>query len=382
MTTIAFFGHDSGDAAVRRRVRAFQDDGLDVVGFMMRRGPDEQREWENVDLGETRDAAFVHRALQVFKGARLAANAREKLARADVIYARNLDMLACAFLAKRHCKLATPVIYESLDVHRLLTRNDPIGAVFRMVERALLKRSRGLVVSSPGFLRNHFERRYGALENTFLVENRMVSGANYGTRRSIESSETGESVVLLRIGWVGNLRCARSLDLLCALADALPNDVEIRLHGQPSRIEVPVFEPRVNARKNMRYFGRYKAPEDLAQIYGEIDVVWAGDFMEAGTNSVWLLPNRIYEGGYYTVPSIAPAGTETALWIEQNACGFILPEPLEKSLLDLIVSLIHDRAPLHQRALALAQLPLETFVQPRGLMSDIVQRALYGQKAA
>ncbi len=382
MTSIAFFGHDAADAAIRRRVQAFRDDGLNVIGFMMRRGPPEDREWDNIDLGETRDGAFVQRALQVFKGARLASAARDKLALADVFYARNLDMLACAFLVKRRCRLATPVIYESLDVHRLLTREDLLGAMLRMLERALLRRSAGLVVSSPGFLRHHFERRYGVVENTFLVENRLAPGAQYGARFRTVNLEAGDHPGRLRIGWVGNLRCKRSLDLLCALADTYPDEVEIRLHGQPARTEIKVFEPLIDARQNMRYFGRYRAPEDLSWIYAGLDLVWAGDFMEAGTNSVWLLPNRIYEGGYYSVPSIAPAGTETAAWVERHACGFTLSEPLHKTLPDLIGDLLNDSEPLRERVAQLAGLPEETFVQPQGLLSEIVCRTLSRLEAA
>ena len=73
MTTIAFFGHDAADAAVRRRVKSFVGDGMDVVGFMMRRR-DVSPEWKNVDLGKTRDGAFLQRIKQVFAGARKAAD--------------------------------------------------------------------------------------------------------------------------------------------------------------------------------------------------------------------------------------------------------------------------------------------------------------------
>ena len=131
MTRIAFFGHDAADAAIRRRVRGFLDDGLQVTGFMMRRRDPGALDCEHVDLGETRDGAFMQRIWQVFAGARRAAADRARLAAADVIYARNLDMLACAFLARRHAGLVTPVIYESLDVHRLLTRSDLVGKAMR-----------------------------------------------------------------------------------------------------------------------------------------------------------------------------------------------------------------------------------------------------------
>ena len=382
MTRIAFFGHDAADAAVRRRVRGFLDDGLDVTGFMMRRRDPGTLDWDNVDLGETRDGAFVQRIRQVFAGARLAAANREKLAAADVIYARNLDMLACAFLAKRYAGLDTPVIYESLDVHRLLTRPDIIGKAMRWLEHSLLKRTVGLVVSSPGFIRNHFEKHYAGDYRAFLVENRLAPGAAYGARPDVVAPDATSAAQPLRLGWVGNLRCKRSFDLLCQLADQFPDQLEIRLHGVPSRTEIPVFEPLIDARPNMTFFGRYRSPEDLAGIYDKLDVVWAGDFMEAGYNSVWLLPNRIYEGGYYCTPSIAPSGTETAAWIARHDCGFLIDEPLDRSLPDLLRQLMADRHPIAARAGALALLPDDTFIQPRGFLAEIVARSLAENTAA
>jgi succinoglycan biosynthesis protein ExoL len=341
MTRIAFFGHDAADAAIRRRVRGFLDDGLQVTGFMMRRRDPGTLEYENVDLGETRDGAFVQRIRQVFAGARRAAADRAKLAAADVIYARNLDMLACAFLARRHAGLVTPVIYESLDVHRLLTRSDFIGKAMRRLERSLLKRTVGLVVSSPGFIRNHFEKHYAGDYRAFLVENRLAPGASYGLRPGVPGPGACGVTRPLRLGWVGNLRCKRSFELLCQLADQF-----------------------------------------LAGIYDNLDVVWAGDFMEAGYNSVWLLPNRIYEGGYYCTPSIAPSSTETAAWLTQHDCGILVDEPLDQTLPQLIASLVADRGPIAERAAALARAPDNTFIQPPGFLASIVACCLSRSRTA
>jgi succinoglycan biosynthesis protein ExoL len=369
MPQIAFFGHDAGDAAVRRRVRALRDDGFDVTGFMMRRGELAPTDWPLIDLGQTHDGAFAQRILQVFRGALIAVRANDALASADLIYARNLDMLACAFLAKRLAGLKTPVVYESLDVHRLVCRGDAIGGALRWLEGTLLARSAALVVSSPGFLRNHFERHYPPHPRTLLVENRLAWGQGYGARRVPDHKDPPGK---LRIGWVGNLRCKRSLDLLCALADELGEAVEIRLHGVPARTEIPDFESLLEARANMVYQGRYKSPEDLLSIYAGLDVVWAGDFMEAGFNSVWLLPNRIYEGGYFCTPAIAPSGTEAAAWLERHDCGFTLDEPLEKTLPKLARSLLVDATRLRDKGEALARLPEDTFVQPRGYLRALL----------
>lgn len=378
MIKVAFFGHDAGDAAVRRRVRAMQDGGVSVIGFMMRRQDNVAPEWTNVDLGQTRDSAFLQRIMRVFSGARIAADRSDALSDVDVIYARNLDMLACAFLAKRYAKLDTPVIYESLDVHRLLTRADWIGVVFRGIERRLLRRTIGLVVSSPGFLRNHFEKHYSGSYTPFLVENRLAAASEFGPRP--EPADTRQQVsrpdARLRVGWVGNLRCQRSFDLLCELADRYRDRIDIKLHGQPARTEIPVFEPEIDARANVSFAGRYRSPEDLAAIYDGLDVVWAGDFMEAGFNSSWLLPNRIYEGGYYATPAIAPAGTQTAAWIKQNDCGFSLEEPLEETLPELFQNMIDDRGRLAACRSRLLEMPNEVFIEPNGFFAEVLEQAL------
>ena len=374
MTHVAYFGHAAHDAAVRRRVQGFRDDGLEVTGFTMRRRDDPATGWDNVDLGRTYDGNYIQRVRSVFSGAELAA-ASGRLADADLIYARNLDMLAAAFLAKRKLGLKAPVMYECLDVHRLLTRNDPVGFIFRRLEGALLKRSRRLVVSSPGYLENYFSRRHRGQYQPVLVENRLAAGADYGDRptRAATASSPGEP---LRLGWIGVLRCARSLDLLLALAQEAGPAVEIHLHGVPALTEIPDFHERVKGVPNLTFHGSYRSPEDLAAIYAPLDVVWAGDFMEQGYNSVWLLPNRIYEGGYYGVPAIAPAGTQTAKWIADADAGFVIEEDLGQSLPALLSRLSADRSEISARRAALLALPGETFVQPPGLLKQIIKDAL------
>lgn len=375
MTRIAFFGHDAADAAVRRRVQGFRDDGLDVIGFTMRRRDDVKVDWQNVDLGRTFDGAYRQRIQSIFDGAKKAAAQRDLLASADIIYARNLDMLATAFLAKRYAKLKTPVIYEALDVHRLLTRKDLIGLVLRRIEGALLKRTRRLAVSSPGFLDNYFSIRHRGQYQPFLIENRLAAGADYGARPAPDSVIPSADEPL-RLGWVGGLRCARSLGLLIDLAKEIGPQVQVVMHGVASPVEMPDFQERIAGLSNVTFHGRYRSPEDLARIYGGLDLVWAGDFMEAGYNSVWLLPNRIYEGGYYGVPSIAPEGTQTAKWINARGVGFDAPEDLARTLPELIRSLMADRQRIAEKRKRLLALPEDTFVAPRGELAALISEAL------
>jgi succinoglycan biosynthesis protein ExoL len=182
----------------------------------------------------------------------------------------------------------------------------------------------------------------------------------------------------LRIGWVGRLRCTRSLGLLVDLARQLGPRVKIVLHGVASLTEIPDFHERIQGIENLEFLGRYQAPEDLARIYGDLDLVWAGDFMEAGYNSVWLLPNRLYEGGYYAVPPIAPEGTQTARWITARGIGFTVAEDLGPNLASLIQSLTNDPGRVAVKRSHLLDLPVETFVAPRGELAALIADTLAG----
>lgn len=372
LNTVAYFGHDAADAAVRRRVGAFQRDDFRVIGFMKRRVAHSEPGWENIDLGRTRDGAFVHRIISVFSGTYRSWKAKHTLKSADVIIARNLDMLATAVMARGLSGSSAPIIYECLDVHRMLCRDDFIGRTMRKIEAKLISKTAGLMVSSPAFLTEYFERYHGTDYRSRLVENRLVPGMLDAARGGTEAESPVDAEVAFRLGWVGVLRCSRSLDILCELAGKYPDTLRIEMHGIPALVEVPDFMAKIAPFGNIRFHGRYKSPEDLERIYNSIDAVWSIDFMEDGFNSTWLLPNRIYEGGYFCVPSIAFGGTETSKWLERKQSGFVIGEPLAASAAELVERLIAEPELVAEKRRKLAALDQDAFVQPEGFMRRTV----------
>lgn len=371
MTTIAFFAHDEKDAAVRRRVFAFKKAGYDVAGFSMRRSELADSEWNTVDLGRTHDARFMHRAGAILAGARKAAAARPLLANSDVLYARNLDMALCSQLAMLMTGLKRPLVYECLDVHRLMHRNDSVGMLLRLLERFVLARSALLVVSSPGFLREYFHARHPGKFRAYLIENRLADSPLLGPRPPMRAKPSSP----LRIGWFGVLRCRRSLDLLESLAIRFGSEIEIILRGYPD-VMLPDFHERVRKHHNIRYRGRYKSPEDLQENYAALDLVWAGDFHDAGFNSRWLLPNRLYEGGYFGVPAIAPQDSETGRWVNERTAGFTVAEPLEETFPALVQGLLASPDRIAEMQTRLLGLPRDTFIQPRDEIRTVIREAL------
>ncbi|MEO1274798.1 MAG: hypothetical protein AAFV96_05195, partial [Pseudomonadota bacterium] len=128
----------------------------------------------------------------------------------------------------------------------------------------------------------------------------------------------------------GALGCGRggggpaTLDLLLEVADRLGARCELVLRGNVHRHQLPGFDAALRGRANVRYEGPYSYPDGLAWAYGGLDAVWAQDLWQRGGNSDWLLPNRLYEAGYFGCPTLAVAGTATARRVAETGAGIVV----------------------------------------------------------
>lgn len=333
---LAYFVHDLADPAVTRRVRMLRAGGADPVVLGFRRtdtAPEAVAGSPAVDLGRTYDARLGHRARATALAALGSGRWRRLLADSEAILARTLEMLAVADAARRTCGVRAGLTYECLDIHRLMLGQGVKSKAMRAVERALMRRARLLVVSSPAFLDHYFRPLQGVGRNlaldTLLVENKVLElGGPAGTKRPMRAPGPP-----WRIGWMGAIRCARSLDILSRLAARRPDLVEVRIHGRPAYTEFADFDAQVADAPGVRFAGPYTA-QDLPAIYGDVHFSWAIDYMEEGLNSSWLLPNRIYESGRYGAVPIALAGVQTGRWLAERGFGMRIesPEALEATL--------------------------------------------------
>jgi succinoglycan biosynthesis protein ExoL len=337
---ILYLVHDLSDPAVRRRVLMLQAGGASVrlAGFRRSTIAAAIPGADPIDLGVTHDGGFAQRIFAVANTAAKVRQAFGAVSKPDIIVARNLEMLAIAGRAKAMFGDASlPIVYESLDIHRLMLRDDTIGKTLRAVERFLARDVSLLVTSSPAFVREYFEP-YGQVDAPVdLVENKHLE-----LEPAIDAPADRRSPPW-RIGWFGALRCTRSLDILSAFARRNQGMFEVVLRGRPALTAIPDFERRVDAAPHVSYLGPYRNPEDVGAIYGQVHFSWAIDFFEEGQNSRWLLPNRLYEGCRFGAVPIALEGTETARAVAELGVGIVLREATADCLAEALVHMNDDR---------------------------------------
>ena len=246
---IAYFVHDITDPAVARRVRMLRSGGADVTVLGFRRG-DTLAAIEGapaIDLGRTYDARLAQRVMKVMQRRSSLGKEAAVVHDADILLARNLEMPAIARAAQRRHAPKAALVYECLDLHRLLLSNSLPGRVLRFLERSLMRKARLLIVSSPAFVRA-ITRRVRASARAGIAPRSSSRIRRWSwARRAKPPVNMPEPPAgpPWRIGWFGMIRCQRSLDILCRLADRFPGLVEIVIRGRPARVTFKNFDEQV-----------------------------------------------------------------------------------------------------------------------------------------
>jgi succinoglycan biosynthesis protein ExoL len=371
---VIYLAPDCTDSAVQRRARGFLAAGVDLVSFCFRRSRynvDFVPDWANIEMGMTTERRLVPRLLVIFRAIRLIYRHRRTWRGASILCARNLDLALLAVVGKTLTRSPASLVYEVLDVHPATSVEGVHGSLLRWLERRVLSRSQLLVVSSPAFVDHYFGPVQKYQGQTFLLENKWPRAEIAGMTRSVPY-ELSEEAPVWTIGWFGNIRCPESLRVLTQLADALPDRVRIYIRGHASLLGEQTLQEAIRGRDNMIFDGEYCAPADLAEIYSKVHFNWCVDLC-GGKNSQWLLPNRIYEGGYFGIPALAVDHHETGRLVQQRELGLTLAHPLSEALQELLQRITPDDYRKLRRGIE--ALPASYFVD-EGDVGQLVQRML------
>lgn len=347
-TKLVYFVHDLNDPAVARRLAMLRPHlaAAIIIGFHRAApAPAQLAGWPVLDIGRTADGRLARRALSVLRRLLHLRPLRASLRGATLVIARQLEMLVLAAAARRAYAKNAALVYECLDIHGMMLRS---GAL-RRVESHLLRGVDRVIVSAPAFVDAYLQPVHGArLPPVSLIENKMLRGE----MRDLPALPARPSGPPWRIGWFGVLRCRRSLLLLRELARQYPGHVSVELRGRPSLAAIPDFHELIAAAPGVTFLGAYDRARDLARIYRQVHFTWAIDFYEAGQNSAWLLPNRLYEGGAQGAVPIADASAATGQWLARRNAGVLLHEPLGPGLRQFFMTI--DAASYAAAAAAMA----------------------------
>jgi len=329
---LLFFCPDVTDATTLKRVQQFMDFGYRVTVFGFRRARYNtayQPPWPNVPLGFTTDARYWQRLRALFRAIPALFAHRVALRRAAIFYARNIDQLLLALLARLITSSHAPVAYEVLDIPPILMRRGPVPTLVRAIERLCLRQISLLIVSSPAFHRNYYEAVQKYRGEWFLLENKLHPSISSRPPPVRQAAEGGRPWV---VGYFGLIRGEATFALITRLAERLQGRVVFKFGGILTTVDRAKFEEVLRRCPNIVYGGPYLPQQDLEHLYRDVDFAWALDLEHTDHNSRWLMPCRFYEAGYFGIPCLAVHRFEVGNTIEKHRIGWTFDAPLEESL--------------------------------------------------
>lgn len=350
---VTYLAHDLDDPSIWRRVRMLRQGGAQVRVAGFRRGQGPLPEPATV-LGHTANGRMIQRVRAIVAAwPRIARLVPPQDGGPEVILARNLEMLALgARLARAR---GGRLVYELLDIHGMMLGQGMPARILRRVEAGLMARTSLVVLSSPAF-QTRYLRHFGQPDTpVLLVENKPFARPDTATPQAVPAPGGAEQGGPLIVGWFGMLRCRWSLGVLDQVTRAQPGRFRVILRGRPALDVMEDFHAVVDANPDLSFLGAYDWPDDLPTIYAQLDVAWLIDRYQAGQNSDWLLPNRLYEGCLNGAVPVVLDGTEVARRVEAWGCGVTVAAPDAAAVAAALSSI--DPAGLAARRAAVAALP-------------------------
>lgn len=339
-----FFAPDISDVSTVKRAETFIAHGYQLLVFGFRRGNynrDFEPSWPYTPLGRTQDRQYGRRIAALLGAIPRVVAKHRALRKAAFYYARNIDQLLLALLAKVIGRQRARVIYEVLDVQPAFVGAGWRSRLLRHVERLALRHVDVLVVSSPGFLRHYFQPLQDYRKPWFLLENKLPANfaAITGARRDSGGTRARAHGYRWVVGYCGLIRGQETLDLILRLAERLQGLVLFKFYGVFTTVDRQAFVDATTRLSNVVYEGDYVNPRDLESIYSDLDFAWAIDLENRAHNSRWLLPCRFYEAGYFGVPCLTAGGFEVGSRVSERQIGWNVSEPYEEELTRFFMTL-------------------------------------------
>lgn len=186
--------------------------------------------------------------------------------------------------------------YEVAD----LRQTEGIGKIISFFEKYLYRDIIGMVLTSHTYYYNFYKKRNVIpKEKVFIIENKVTQDlAN--KRPTSKNFSQG----IIKIGLLGFLRYRHPIELLLDFVKKRPNSYMIECYGDgPLRQLIESSSCR-----NIRYHGSFKNPEELPNIYSQIDlnyVVYDKNYLNVRLS----IPNKLYESAFFGVPIVCAEGT-------------------------------------------------------------------------
>lgn len=323
MKEFVFILSSLNDPHYRKRVEEFINNGyrVQVYGFKRKGHTLPDLPYEPIVLGEIEERNYSAR-LNLFRTSikSIAPTCKDK-----IVFYSSLDV---AIFGRIYIK--SPYIYEVCDLTELTIGNKVIRNLLSCTNKIVIKNSLKTIVTSEGFI-EYFGRKLA--DKFHLIPNKVSPNIPTYIERNRKLGD------VIRIGFVGVIRFETIYRFIKVCADYGRN-IEVHLHGIYSEADEWAVKTKNITADNVYYHGRFNNPEDLPEIYENIDILLCTYTPSLGV--MYAEPNKLYEAIYFRCPIIVSENVFLGEKVKRMGVGYAINSMDESSIWAFLESLNDD----------------------------------------
>lgn len=307
---IVFFLTSLSQPRCLKRIKALYEAGYEVEVYGYCRGfydintlPSiiKVQNWGIIDSG----SKYIDR---FFKNRRNIKQAIEKQYKENILYyAFGFDLAFWLSFYKRK-----QFIYESSDLIYTYFSSNILVSFFRGIDKWIIRHSFRTIFTSEGFSLYLFGTR---TPPNIIIQPNRVSSHLENIERSVLKKNTDEIV----FSYVGAFRYPNTVFRFARVIGEKYPQHQFFFYGDS---QLTYLAKQLAARySNIKYFGKFRSPEDLEAIYKTIDVVVAC-YDAKDINEKIAEPNKLYESICFCKPIVVSEGTFLSEQVRKLKVGY------------------------------------------------------------
>lgn len=228
--------------------------------------------------------------------------------------------------------LLTPhrYIYESSDLIYTYFRNKYIMKIFKYLDLKIINKSYRTVFTSLGFKKYLFGNR--EIKNIIIQPNKVSPYFNNLKRKRLDRVDDSG----LTFAYIGAFRYPNTVFRFARIiGEFFP---KYRFYFFGDSILTPLVKDLENKYANIKYFGKFRNPYDLCDIYDKIDLVVAC-YDTKTINEKIAEPNKLYESICFCKPIIVSNNTFLSERVSSLGVGYSIDATNDLDIINFIKSL-------------------------------------------
>ena len=327
---IVFFLESLSQPRCIKRIVSLWNKGFEVEVYGYHRGVHDCNKYPEginvVDWGYVvSGSGYYKRLCRIYKDIK---NVIRQYNKTEVLYyAFGLDMSSIVFLLKKH-----NYIYESSDLIYTYFHNSLIVNIFKNIDRLVIKNSYKTIFTSEGFCNYLYPNKN--ISNKIIVQPNKVSPSFKDVKRNIFAKSNGEGLVF---AYIGAFRYPDTVFRFAKIIGEKFPKHKFYFYGDSNL--TPLAKELSSKYSNIKYFGKYKNPDDLQDIYNSVYIAVACYHTDNLNDSAFADPNKFYESICFCKPIVVSKGTLLSKKVKRLGIGFSIDAYNDDNIISFINTL-------------------------------------------